>query len=416
MAGAGSDYDDDARHSLTTPPRSSVTAKSASTHAESARQQIRLAVVDDDDSDDDDPDIYKPLHTSAQVKSVIAKLEALIAAEQQEAAELEAERLESAAYASALNRIQPTEAEFYDQRNFRWAIPDAQSNVCVPPTVTNGYRVRPEIPSGRLPPVPAAPSTSLPFVEQEAQYADRYAALAAKREAAVTRRRAAEFDMEESLFGVPSSDDSDGYDEDFEMEWREETSDIFATCRSVECDPTNEEAVTAFASMCRRLANDASITNAERSMLWDAVRHSYRLAEPMHEKHWLAACHEVVDTGGFYTRPSVTNFSFLVHAAMDMLCWTDRQRRKVQRWAARATLLVRKRVAVLQEFGHKEPTWHAVNVACGGLSRCVRVPTMTLGDALSALTAASKQQEISSQTADLARPPSSSGTPTPRDN
>jgi hypothetical protein len=119
--------------------------------------------------------------------------------------------------------------------------------------------------------------------------------------------------------------------------------------------------------------NHRSVTPTERAMIWDALRLAYRHAEPVHPKHWLTSLTRLTEEHSFMDRFSISTFSHIAYTAVmcleDLL--TPRQYRKVTRWANRSTFLVRRRAIVLRELGVPQPTYAAVNVAAGGLSRCV---------------------------------------------
>lgn len=332
--------------------------------------------------------------TSRSVKEEIAELEKLIAQDQKVARRAEEQRKEAEALrlqVSMQEKDQYVNA-FFAQDTFRWNIPPGAAAV-IHPRIENGERVRPDASGMTAPPLPPLPAVTLPFTEQETVHAERYKALQVRREIQTRRRRAMEFDMEESLFNVPSSDDSEGYDEDFEAEWKASTSDVYRVCKAVQHDFCDDGAVTDFVSYLRTV-EDAPLTPTEVSLIWDTVRYCYRAAEPLHPKHWLGSCHEILRTGNFVHRPSVTTFVCVLRAAQRITSLSERQKKKIERWLYRAIFLVRKRVCVLQEFGVDEPTWKQVNASCSGLSRDAKVPTFTLNDALTALTEASEQIQV----------------------
>lgn len=293
-----------------------------------------------------------------------------------------------------------TEREFLDQERFRWSVPDeCDAAAVIPSKVEDGVRARPAIQHVQQK-VPPAPPAFLPFEEQEAQYGERYSALQMKREGVYSQRLAAEFDMEETLFAIPSSDDSDGYDEDYEDLWGELTSEIYSVCRPLECNPSDDAAATGFGKMIERLAQEKTELNtAEQQLIWNCIRYTYQAAEPIHAKHWLKGCHEITNTANFKSRPSVANFAYIIQKAKRLTCLPPRQRAKIEGWAARCSYLVRKRIVVLQEFGKMEPTWSDINASVGDLSRSTKVPTMTMGDTLTALTAASEVTAASTNVA-----------------
>jgi hypothetical protein len=230
----------------------------------------------------------------------------------------------------------------------------------------------------------------MPPEEAEAAYADRLAVLELKLDAMRSHRLAAEFDAEELMFSLQSSDDSDGYDEDYDREWREETNTIFKTCREVECHPTNDDGFYKLGKLIEAVGS-GELTPTEQELLWNAIRVSYRVAEPVHTKHWLSGCSDLLAHESFEHRPSVANLCFILSkAAQHLTCLSDRRRRKIERWQHRCVFLLRKRIVALQEFGVSEPTWKQVNGSVGGLSRNEKVPTLTLPDTIAALTANSK--------------------------
>lgn len=307
---------------------------------------------------------------------------------ERQAAEL---KLQEARCAEDVARRLKEDAEnaYILQERFRYALPNGREHDTNPPsTVHGGMRERPacpSVPSSReLPPLPADDATT---PEKDLAYAERLAKLGQITTALQTARHAAEFDVEESLFALQSSDDSDGYDEDYDAEWRDETSNIFARCRAVECTPLDDEGFVELGKLADQLvASDVALTNSERSMLWNALRMTYRLAEPVHVKHWLTSVSQLADNGNFAARPAIANFTYLLAKMKPLRCWTARQRTKIERWTYRCSFLVRKRVVALQEYGHREPTWKQVHVSIGGLDREVKVPQYTLPDTLEALT------------------------------
>ena len=342
--------------------------------------------------------------TSEKCRQEIAILEKAIADEIRRREEMEEEEAKIEEIKRQISEAEANEehTKFMTQSTFRWSVPPgSESYSVIPSVVEDGFRVRPEVPAALPRDIPPVPSHLMPLEEQELKLGERHAALQVKHAEIAARRRAAEFDMGESLFvDAVSSDDSEGYDEDFNEEWRDETSAIYSACRSYESDFSSDEAATNFRQMlkalCRKKEDD--VTPTERMFVWDTLRLMYRAAEPLHAKHWLAGSHEIINVGTFQSRPSIADYSCILHTALNLKCLTERQYRKVERWANRSTFMVRKRVAILQEFGVAEPTWHDINASCGGWSRKVKVPTMTLNDTLTALTKKSVQQEASPNT------------------
>jgi hypothetical protein len=197
-------------------------------------------------------------------------------------------------------------------------------------------------------------------------------------------RKAAEFDCEETLFAVASSDDSDGYDEDFDAEWRDETQSIFSACRGVEITPCDDDAVTEFGRMAERV-QAMELRPCEVHFIWDAVRFAYRQAEPVHPKHWLSSLQHLFENKGFQFSPSVASLCFILSKAALVQGLKDRHKAKIRRWLSRCVFLVKKRVVALREFGVVEPTWQQLNASCGGLSRSVKADTFMLNDLMEAV-------------------------------
>jgi hypothetical protein len=301
------------------------------------------------------------------------------------------------------------EEEFLEQERFYYAVPPGTSpeRVVLPARGLRSdarMRERPQ-PTAIPQHVPDEPTEGLDVamrdpsiaIVHERIYAERLEVLKLKTNAVKALREAAEFDGEELMFAVDgdahSSDDSDGYNEDFEEEWREETNEIYSACRAVECNVNDEEAFIRLGRLVEGL-EDAELTPTEQEMLWNALRWVYRKAEPMHPKHWLTSCSSILRDQGFASRPSVGNWCYLLSRMILVQCFSDRRKEKIVRWRHRAIFLVRKRLSILREFGVMQPSWGQVHVSVGSHEDNARlhmpVPTMTLNDTLDALTAHSQ--------------------------
>jgi hypothetical protein len=313
-----------------------------------------------------------------------------------EAEKLERQLQHEVFLARDANEDQRVLRKFHDEENFRWSVPVAHEHR-LEPSVRNGKKYRPEVRSAfvDIPDEPLAGSPRVPGAAEpedvDGIWGDRVAALAVVRENIAEQRRADEFDLEECLFDAAgdSSDDSDGFDHDLEVDWRDLTGDIYSCCRAVEQNCTSEEASTNFGALLRRL-KDEELTPSEQGLVWDCIRYTYRKAEPLHHKHWLSGMHHLADKADFANSPSVASFNHIIYAAMDVVCLPERQRLKIRRWANRSTFLVRRRVAVLREIGVPQPTWRDVNASVGGLARAVPVPGYGLPDTVGFITTASE--------------------------
>ena len=273
--------------------------------------------------------------------------------------------------------------KFFEDERFRYSVPaNTTAKYTLPSNCGNGVRERPACPAVSRN-VPAEPSAALPQSELEAAYAERLDALKVKQDAMTAHRRAAEFDCEESLFAVDSSDDSDGYDEDFDAEWRDETQYIFSVCRAVEITPCDDDAVTEFGKMADKVAT-MELRPCEVHCIWDAIRFAYRQAEPVHSKHWLSALQRLFENKGFQDRPSIASFCYILSKARQITSLKDRHKAKISRWLFRCVFLAKKRIVALREFGVQEPTWQQINASCGNLSRNVKADTFTLKDLMEA--------------------------------
>ncbi|CUG68116.1 Hypothetical protein, putative [Bodo saltans] len=351
-----------------------------------------------------------------------------IAAEKAEEERLAMEELEREQQAAMASGNRPNddpdviEKEFLEQARFYYAVPNTASvdMVQLParglnagarsrerPLQTAVPRMIPDEPPGG---VDAAILDPTMAVEQERRYAERLEVLKLKTSAVKALREGAEFDGEELMFavdssaGANSSDDSDGYDEDFEEEWRDDTNEIYSACRAVECNLNDEEAFYRLGRLVENLAEE-TLTPTEQEMIWNALRWVYRKAEPMHPKHWLTSCSSIMEDKGFESRPSVGNWCYLLSRVARVECFSERRRDKIRRWRDRAVFLVRKRLAILREFGIEQPSWRQIHVSVtsSGSEESSRrldlpVPTMTLGDTLDALTAHSRPTSVATTT------------------
>jgi hypothetical protein len=269
---------------------------------------------------------------------------------------------------------------FDDQSAFLWA-------TLAPGTSQRAemasFRQRPEVqgvsamipPEGHL----AIADADATFEEQEAAISERHSALVALRHSVAQERFAGQFDMEEILFGDLSSEDSEEFNEDFEEEWRDLTSQIYAACRKVQCqEPDGGEAFSKMTADVGHLA----LTPTEVETIWDTLRMLYRRTDPLHPKHWLESCHRIDETGNFLDRPSITEFVYVMHAALRVQSMRERQKKKITRWSERGMALLRKRIVALREFGVQEPTWRHIHVSVGGHDRDEKVPLLVLTQAM----------------------------------
>jgi hypothetical protein len=296
-------------------------------------------------------------------------------------------------------------ARFDAQETFRWSVPEDNVPPCdmsrvpdeystlqdvsalaladgtgVQPAVIAGFKHRPKV----IAAPPDLPDCADAIDPAEMESGEGMARLQLTARQVATVRRAAEFDMEESLFaaGAMSSDDSEGYDPDVAEDWRESTSDLFSVCRRFETtDHAGEAEASALAAYLRE-RRDFAWNATEQHLIWDTVRHCYHRAEPLHRKRWLQSLHELHEEGGFRVSPSVALFAQLVFAAVEVVHLPEHVKRKLRRWANRSTYLVRRRVAVLRELGVHQPTWAQVKASVSGLDRHTAVPGYTLRDAL----------------------------------
>jgi hypothetical protein len=364
--------------------------------------------------------------TSANMQRMEQDIYDDIAAEKAEEERLIMEALEREQQAAMASGNRPNddpaviEKEFLEQTRFYYAVPTTASADVVQlpsrglntgarsrerPLQTAVPRLIPDEPPGGVDAAILDPTIA---VEQERRYAERLEVLKLKTSAVKALREGAEFDGEELMFavdgsaGAHSSDDSDGYDEDFEEEWRDETNEIYSACRAVECNLNDEEAFYRLGRLVEHLAEEP-LTPTEQEMIWNALRWVYRKAEPMHPKHWLTSCSSIMEDKGFESRPSVGNWCYLLSRVALVECFSARRRDKIRRWRDRAVFLVRKRLAILREFGIEQPSWRQihVSVASSCTEECERrlaqpVPTMTLGDTLDALTAHSRPTTVNS--------------------
>eukprot|EP01065_Artemidia_motanka_P003854 TRINITY_DN11848_c0_g1_i1.p1 TRINITY_DN11848_c0_g1~~TRINITY_DN11848_c0_g1_i1.p1 ORF type:complete len:389 (+),score=96.84 TRINITY_DN11848_c0_g1_i1:53-1168(+) len=204
-----------------------------------------------------------------------------------------------------------------------------------------------------------------------------------------------------SLFSVDSSDDSDAVDPDYDTEWRPETAQIFAACRTLQLEPHSSKAVDGFVTMLEETA-ELEATSTERHLVWDAVRFLYRDAEPVHDKQWLSQCSRLADGGSFAHRPSLAAFLHAVKAAAVWPSLGTRHRRKAQRWADRVMLLFHKRAAALREFGAAEPTWAQIHVAPE--ARPETVPSVLLHHTVDRATSLARRESQQSAEREPASP------------
>lgn len=300
------------------------------------------------------------------------------------------------AIASFERQEQRAAREAFDKQDrFRWSLCNAPADVKSAMTVklVNGLRHPPEVPA-MVVEVPDEPLGSAKTLDEQAEVlADRFYALQRVREHYMLRRKAAEFETEDSLF-APSSDDSDGYDEDHSAEgpWPDRTRAIYTALRSVEGDAANEGQSAKLAALLRSLGGDTVLTPFERQMVWDAIRLFHRVSEPLHMKRWLSSLTTLLKLCSFEDQPSVAAYCQVMRAALEVSSLTPRQTEKVKRWANRSVFLVRRRMLVLQEMGIMEPTWKQLNVSVAGLSRDEAVPFLTLTDAAALLATAIEQR------------------------
>jgi hypothetical protein len=336
------------------------------------------------------PEIDPCVVPASVMSAAYVRRQLAIVEEEIEAERLERELHEQRAKEAALfleNEAERTFAlakeRFYDESTFRYAVPPGTTaKYSLPSNTADGVRMRPTcLPVPRH--LPPNPSPLLPQEELEPAYAQRLDSLRSKHEIMAAHRRAGEFDCEEALFAVDSSDDSDGYDEDFEAEWRDETQYIFSVCRGVEITPCDDDVVTEFGRMADTV-KDMELRPCEVHCIWDAVRFAYRQAEPVHAKHWLSSLQHLFETKGFQDRPSIASFCFILSKAALIQGLKDRHKAKIKRWLFRCVFLAKKRIVALREFGVLEPTWQQINASCGGLSRPVKADTFMLNDLMEA--------------------------------
>eukprot|EP00760_Papus_ankaliazontas_P034364 PhM_4_TR714/c0_g1_i2/m.104841 len=182
--------------------------------------------------------------------------------------------------------------------------------------------------------------------------------------------------------GIPSSDDSDGFDPDFEEEWGPNTNDVFGACRALSVDGVSDDSVDRFLSVMREM-KDKDLTTTEMSMVWDGVREFHRHSCALHRKHWLTMTTRLVSDTHYRASPSVTNY---VNVLREAVTWGDNvltpwRQRKARRWFSRALLLTYTRVMMLQSNGVCAPTWDEVHFSVGRKDRPVPIPLYTITDA-----------------------------------
>lgn len=149
------------------------------------------------------------------------------------------------------------------------------------------------------------------------------------------------------------------------------------------------------------------ITPTERAMIWDALRHVYQFAEPLHSKRWLSAISRLHEDASFCQYHSVTTVSHILFAAVRHLreCMLPRVHEKLKRWANRCLYLIQRRSLTLMKIGRNgssssggsgannscskammlQPTYKAINVSCAGLSRDIPMETTSLPSVLAVI-------------------------------
>ena len=132
-----------------------------------------------------------------------------------------------------------------------------------------------------------------------------------------------------------SSDDSDGFDPDYDTEWGENTNTVFGASRALSVDGVSDASVDAFLAVLRGIvATGTVLTTTERCMVWDGLREFHRHAQPFHHKHWLTCMTRLAVDPQYSDAPSVSNYVVVMREAStwDEKILTRWRQQKIRRW------------------------------------------------------------------------------------